>query len=222
MKQVLVPSYPAPSYEKLVTWAESLRDVTEEVQVDLVDGVFAQYRSWPFTEVAIDTELKKLEKVTQSFNVELDCMVQDPEKYLTIFAELKIARLIIHVGSTHCFGRIAEFARKQRWKLGLAFTNDVPLSYINPYIDSVDYVQVMGIATVGKQGQAFDTKTIDTVKSLKAQHPRLEIAVDGSVNKDTIPLLQKAGVSRFAPGSAISNAQDPKEAYKQLQALLET
>ncbi len=51
-------------------------------------------------------------------------------------------------------------------------------------------------------------------------YPQLEIAIDGSVNTATLPLLKAAGANRFAPGSAIAKAEDPKRAYEQLLSMV--
>jgi pentose-5-phosphate-3-epimerase len=90
------------------------------------------------------------------------------------------------------------------------------------YADSIDFVQVMGIAHIGIQGQPFDTKTLDTVSYIHATYPALEIAVDGAVNTETIQSLKDVGVSRFAPGSAVVKSIDPVASYKQLQAIINT
>ena len=78
----------------------------------------------------------------------------------------------------------------------------------------------MGIATIGVQGQPFDERTLATVSELRRLYPNYTIAVDGSVNQDTIQSLQQAGANRFAPGSAITAAPDPVVAYQELKNLV--
>jgi len=84
----------------------------------------------------------------------------------------------------------------------------------------LDFVQLMGIKKIGAQGQPFDEPTLARAKELRTKFPDLEIAVDGSVNGTTISQLLAAGVNRFAPGSAISRANDPILAFKELSALI--
>lgn len=221
LPKTIVPSLPAASFEQLSHLAEALDGVSYGFQIDIVDGLFVPHTSWPFTEGDPGAELYKIKELPQSYQYELDCMVCEPEQYLSVFADLQLERVIIHIGSTNCYGTLIQHARQHGYKIGLAFTNDVPLSFLYPYIDKIDFVQIMGIAKVGQQGQPFDERTLETARTLRSQYPELSIAVDGSVNAETIPRLLAAGVNHFAPGSAISKANSPAIAYKQLSTLLE-
>lgn len=46
------------------------------------------------------------------------------------------------------------------------------------------------------------------------------IHIDGSVNKETIARLAKAGADRFICGSAIVKQSDPEQAHDELSALI--
>ena len=148
-------------------------------------------------------------------------MILQPETYLDAFIEAGVKRVIIHMGSTTAYDAIIAHAHYHGYTLGFALINDEPLDLLYPYLDDIDYVQLMGIAHVGQQGQPFDERTLARVRTLRNQFPDLEIAVDGSVNQTTMTSLYAAGVNRFAPGSAISKAADPALAYKQLFALVQ-
>jgi ribulose-phosphate 3-epimerase len=104
--------------------------------------------------------------------------------------------------------------------MGLGIMNTTPEALMHELIPQFDYLQVMGIASIGAQGQPFDERTLTTVHTLRERYPSLEIAIDGAVNETTIPRLVEAGANRFAPGSAIAKAPDPVTAYKQLLGLI--
>jgi ribose 5-phosphate isomerase B len=219
-KLSISPSLPAASYEELTSFLEDLIGVAKDVQIDIVDGEFVPSRSWPFTEGNVEAELEKLSSFTPKFDIEIDCMCIDPEQYLDIFVQLGVKRVIVHMGSSSDLPSCIAHAKKYGYKIGFAITNDVPLEELGAYIEDIDFVQVMGIKEVGQQGQPFDDRTLKTVAMLRKVHPYLEIAVDGAVNEHTIPHLKEAGVTRFAPGSAIAKAQDRKAAYEHLKALI--
>jgi ribulose-phosphate 3-epimerase len=147
-------------------------------------------------------------------------MVMRPELYLETFASLGVANVIVHLGSTDAYDAIITHARTYRYQIGIALTNDRDLSELSPYIDRIDFVQVMGIAHVGKQGQPFDERTLTTLHALRTAYPTLPLSVDGAVNRETILKLRDAGATRFAPGSAIAKAPDPVLAYKQLAHMI--
>lgn len=216
----IVPSLPAQSLAELLELGAKLRGVATGFQVDLVDGRFVPATSWPFTEtVAVAEALTALAPLAKTFALGMDCMVEDPQQYFDVFAALGVQRAIIHYGSTDLLEAIAS-ARAHGFVVGLGILNDTPTEELAPLIVAVDFVQVMGIATIGLQGQPFDERTIATVCALRQHYPQLEIAIDGSVNAETIPRLLEAGANRFAPGSAVAKADDPVEAFRGLQRLV--
>lgn len=216
----VVPSLPAQSFSEIQSLAKSLLHVAPELQIDIVDGRFVEAVSWPFTEDNPLIALDRLTSLVPDFAIEMDCMVMDPEQYLDKFVEIGASRVIVHMRSTEAYEKIIKHARKFGYKIGIACTNDVPHEEYKTLIPQIDFIQVMGIAVVGKQGQPFDIRTLETVHMLRDSYPDLEIAVDGSVNADTIIPLREAGVTRFAPGSAIAKQQNPAEAYHHLCSLL--
>lgn len=216
----VVPSLPARSFEELRKLADALRGTAPELQVDIVDGSFVAARSWPFTESEPREALGDIQALIPDFSIEMDCMVMQPEQYLDTFSDLGIARVVIHVGSTEEYADCVAHARAHGYRIGIAFTNDVPESEYAPLIAQFDFVQVMGIREVGVQGQPFDERTLATIRAIRSAHPEHEIAVDGSVNADTMVALKDAGANRFAPGSAVARADDPCAAYLHLRALV--
>lgn len=219
-RYTIVPSLPAQSFDELFSLSTALADSAPELQVDIVDGAFVPAVSWPFTEENPIASLRRITELPHYPSLELDCMVREPEQYLELFAELAVWRVIFHVGSTDDLTAVLQRARVLGCTVGIAFTNDVPLETVYAHIDAVNFVQIMGIAEVGSQGQPFDIRTLKTAASLRERYPTLDIAVDGSVNRETIPSLKAAGVTRFAPGSAIARADNPRAAYEELVTLV--
>lgn len=216
----VVPSLPAQSLQELEMLCTALQGVAQEIQVDIVDGKYVPFVSWPFTELDPMDALSVLSTYTDDFSIEVDCMVNNPEQYLDLFVDLGVKRVVIHVGSTQAYTKIIAHAAQHEYVLGFALTNDTPLDVVLEHIQEISYVQLMGIAAVGQQGQPFDVRTLARARDLRARFPELEIAVDGSVNAETIPQLYAAGVTRFAPGSAIANTEDPAASYKHLLSLV--
>lgn len=216
----IVPSLPAASREQLEVLLGALKGTVQEFQIDIVDGQFVPHVSWPFTEPEPLAALATLASWSQSFDLEIDCMVSEPYQYLDTLVALGTKRVVVHLGSTADYLQIIAHAKANAYQLGFATTADTPLSALETWIPEIDFVQLMGIAAVGQQGQPFDMRTLARARELRTRYPDLEIAVDGAVNSDTIPLLYAAGVNRFAPGSAIAQATDPIAAYEALRALI--
>lgn len=214
----VVPSYPAPAFADLADLANDISGVVNELQVDIVDGEFVTTQSWPFTqsENEIQKELGRLMELPSGLALELDCMVMEPVQYLDTFVELGVSRVIVHYGSTNFYEECVEHASNHEYLIGLALLPSVDLNEVMELISVFDYVQIMGIAEVGAQGQPFDDRALDIVAAIRSVFPEKDIAVDGAVNIETIPALVAAGATRLAPGSAIVKAVDRIAAYETL------
>lgn len=219
------PSLPAAEFTELEQLAVSVSGATEYFQIDLVDGRFAPHTSWPFSEVhdeaSVISELEKAVVVTEQFSTGFDCMIRDPHRFFATFATLGAKRVIIHYGSTDSMEDCVKMAAQYPFKLGLAVLNDHNRDEWSKLIPQVAFIQVMGIKNVGVQGQPFDERTLDTASWLRMNYPMLDIGIDGSVNADTIAALQRAGANWFAPGSAVSRANNPKTALRELSELIQ-
>lgn len=213
----IVPSLPAQTFREIEGLVSCLAPRIAEFQVDIVDGNFAQPVAWPYTESEPLTALLKLQQLAPTVAIELDCMIKNPEHIVDQALRCGVSRMVIHFGSTDNYAAVAERLQEEGVLVGLAITNDADLDEVQALRPLFDYVQVMGIAVVGKQGQPFDERTIETLKQLR-QHDRDGVlAVDGAVNAETIPRLVAAGANRLAPGSAIAQAKDPVAALGVLQ-----
>src|SRR5690606_23228525 len=96
----IVPSLPARSFEELNALTQKLAGTATGFQIDIVDGVFVPSVSWPFNESDVEVALQKIGMLPQTLTYELDCMVDEPERYLDLLLTLPLSTIIIHVGST--------------------------------------------------------------------------------------------------------------------------
>ena len=219
MKKI-IPALLSNSFAEIEQVVEALAGMAIEAQLDIVDGQFVPRTSWPFSANESESEWQKLAALNDRLPLEVDMMVSEPEQYLEKLHSLGIRRVILHFGSTENLNAAIEKTRELGLAVGLAITSEVTLDEADEFIKDVDWVQVMGIKEVGQQAEPFDERTPDTLRQLHDKYPQMPLAVDGSVNETTIPVLLNAGANRLAVGSAISQAPDMAEAYQQLQALL--
>lgn len=216
----IVPSFPAKTFDELKKTVLLFTGVSAGFQIDIVDGVFASSTSWPFTELDVESAFEQLAELSSSFELEIDCMCTNTDRYLSQFVSLGIARVIIHAGSIRDYESVLDHAHTHGYCIGFAIANSTPMDVVARYAPRFDFVQIMGIENIGVQGQPFDERTLATTARLRSLYPSLEIAIDGSVNKETIPRLLHAGANRFAPGSAVLKAHDPVASYKQLASMI--
>lgn len=211
----IVPAIIPTSASHLVSTLSGL-GFSPEVHVDVVDGIFVPSVSWPYTPVG---DPKQLKPVTDGFTLEIDLMVQNPLEAADVWTSAGADMLVFHI-ETIPLEAFKRFAESTKISLGVCALNDTPLETLFPYVEVADYVQVMGIAAIGAQGQPIDERVFERIKTLKENFGRLMVSVDGSVNKETISRLAKAGADRFICGSAIVGSENPKEAHAFLSSLI--
>jgi len=187
-----------------------------EIQIDVVDGKFVPFTSWPYSPEGAPAEVST---ETDRFTLEVDLMVENQIEAAKVWVEAGADMLVFHVEGID-LQTLIDFVQTTSVSIGVSARNDTPLETFLPYVKIADYVQLMGIAEIGTQGQPFDERVLDRIKLIKESFPNHMVSIDGSVNKETIVRLHKAGADRFISGSAVLSASDPKIAYEELSELV--
>jgi len=190
------------------------------IQIDVTDGVFVASRSWPMNR----GDMKSFEPLVfgdeglpywNEFNFEVDLMVHHPEKFLLQWIQAGVTRAVIHIGSEHNLAECRKIAASDI-EIGIAVDLDAEYSDIAPSLEGMSYVQVMGIAELGKQGEPFDERALVLIQKLKKDFPDVTIQVDGGVSDLSAPDLIASGAERLVSGSFILESENPKEALRTL------
>lgn len=204
-----------------------LRGISRKMQLDVVGGGFFSFnRSWPFRDHKSFQKMLK-EKTGlpywTEFDIEVDLMVDNPSELALTFVELHVSRVIIHArhkGALEAASRLDQYEDSEHptpVSVGIALASHAILEELEPFEGLYDFVQVMGIDHIGRQGQppCPHHKELELIRALRQKFPDLTIQVDGGVAAHVKELVQ-AGASRLVVGSAIINAQNPKETYERL------
>lgn len=187
-----------------------------ELHVDVVDGMFVPHRSWPY--ITPDSPLSAM-SVLEPYALEVDLMITDPlASAAADWIRVGADRLVFHVESISV-DAFKNFADTTAITVGIAANNDTPYDVLASYLPHADFVQVMGIAAIGAQGQSFDDRAYERITALKTDFPHLPISIDGSVNASTLPTLLSYTLDRYIMGSAIIGATDPAQAYREFSEL---
>lgn len=187
------------------------------VQIDVVDGRFAPHASWPYQPAGAAMEAAPL---LFGRRAEIDLMVEDAAAAGAEWLQAGAAALVFHLESLADVKDALRLRDSFAFELGLSIGNDTPLSALYPHLPNADFVQLMGIARIGAQGEPFDRRVLERIKTLRAAHPDIAISVDGAVSRENILALKEAGADRFAVGSAILKSRDPEAAYAELLKII--
>lgn len=183
------------------------------VQIDVVDGKFVPFTSWPYEPNGQPSEVANLLKERE---VEVDLMVEDSVAAGRDWLQAGAKGLVFHLEALNNPEDAIKLKDEFSFRLGFSLNNDAPIEKLYPYIQSIDFVQVMGIDNIGQQGQPFDNRALERIAELAALFPDLIISVDGAVSEATLESLRAAGASRFVVGSAILKADDPETKYRDM------
>jgi ribulose-phosphate 3-epimerase len=225
----ILPSSRADLEDKLAKY----RGVAQVVQVDVVDGKFASPATWPYA--GDGKTLKDLVAAGGTlpylghFRYEIDLMVSNPEETIGMWIDAGASRIVIHVESTtnlekimrilsEDYGHDKSFA-PDLLAIGFALNIKTDSAILEPFIDRIDYVQFMGIETVGKQGQPFAPAVVPKIHAFKRKHPDMIVQVDGGVSLTTAPKLLEVGTNRLVIGSTLLHAVDPIHEMSRFDAL---
>ena len=192
---------------------------TDMLHLDIADGVFAPNTTWmPNTGDMLSSG--------NSCTLGAHLMVAKPRGLGVSLALLGVRTLIGHV---EVFGDADEARRVfGTWKaagatsLVLGVLMDTPIETLESYLGLCDFVHLMTIATVGRQGIPYDQTSLGRVAEVHAKYPELIISVDGGISEENIAELRRAGASHFAVGSFLAKAKSPEEAYKRLKELADS
>lgn len=193
------------------------------VQIDVVDGQFASPASWPYSaagELRRAVEQHDLLPHLDRIEYEIDLMCLDALRAAEEWLALGTSRLIFHAESVADLPRFLALARKRYGGIvsfGLALGVEGDLALIEPVLGDIEYVQFMGIARIGRQGQPFDERVLEKVRVFREGHPDTPLQIDGGVSLVNARKLLGLGVANLVVGSAILRARDPSAAIAALE-----
>lgn len=232
----IVPAILPSSYEDITEKLLLLKEEAKAVQIDIVDGIFIGPASWPYQDVsAEDVQEMSLQipslPASDQIEYEMDLMVSNPGSTIAAWIAAGARSITIHAESTDTLPDLMNwihdtygmgygaFSGKEQPHIGIALNLDTDINLIEPLLSQIQYVQFMGIATIGRQGEPFDNRVLDRVRTFAAAHPKVRIHVDGGVSLETAPALIEAGVDRLIVGSALWKSHDVLATLKKLSAL---
>ena len=206
----IIPAILPKSQTELEEKVSSVLGLVKRVQVDVCDGIV----------VPSKTEFSSLPHQGE-IEYELDLMVDvksisDLDQYIS----LKPRSIVLHLEFLAEPKECLEYVKNKGIEIGLAIGNDTPSNFVNPFVSEISFVQLMGISEIGSQGNPFDSRVLEKILYFKQNYPELGIQVDGSVNTETIGILESAGATWFICGSSVFDG-DASENIAKLKSLLQ-
>ena len=181
------------------------------IHVDIMDGKFVPNKTMPFS------EMKNIYKFTDK-RLDVHLMVQNPEKYIPLYAELNTEYITFHVEVMDKIEEDLELIKSYGIKCGLAIKPNTPVKSLVPYLPLLDLILVMSVEP-GLGGQAFLSSTHDKIKELRAllnsYHSKALINVDGGIDNKTKKMCEDCDI--LTSGSYIIHSENFQEKIDSLR-----
>lgn len=181
------------------------------IHVDIMDGKFVKNKTMPFR------EMKNIYKFT-SKRLDVHLMVEDPSKYIPLYAGLNTEFITFHVEVLEDIEKNLRLIHDYSIKAGLAIKPNTKVKELVPYLPFIDMILIMSVEP-GMGGQKFIEESKDKVfevrQLLKEYNSKAVINIDGGINKDTIEYCKDCDI--VVSGSYIVNSDNYQEMVTSLR-----
>lgn len=194
----IIPAILTNDPKELEEKIRQVEELVQRVQVDIVDGVFADNKTISLEAVAnIDTNLL----------LDIQLMTKEPVDWVEKSARAMADRIIGQVEMMSDQARFIEKVAETGEKVGLAIDLPTPISALDTVIlNNLDVVLVMSVKG-GFGGQDFQEPALKKVIELSgyraSNNCRYRICVDGGINEENIGKIRRAGADEAVIGHSL-------------------
>jgi ribulose-phosphate 3-epimerase len=169
------------------------------IHIDVMDGHFVPNLTFG---AGLIKDIRK--HTSLPFDVHL--MIQDPEKWISIYADCGADIITIHPESTIHLDRTISQIKSCGIKAGISLLPTTPINVLEFIIDKIDLILIMTV-NPGFGGQKFlpgQLKKISDIASI-IEKTDIMLAVDGGINNETGALCTANGANMLISGNYVFN-----------------
>ncbi|MEJ2441368.1 MAG: hypothetical protein P8Y06_00375 [Patescibacteria group bacterium] len=198
--------------KQLINQAE---EAAERVQIDVIDGQFAENKTVdPNVFQTVETNLK----------LDFHLMTKEPVGWVERVVRVMADRIIGQIEMMQSQVEFVEKVMENGVLVGLGVDLDTPVSKLDPEVlTKLDVVLLMSVPA-GFGGQKFDKKVIEKVKTLektrKKEKLNFRICIDGGVTLEVVRNLVDAGADEVSVGRLLYKG-DLKENIQKFKEMAE-
>jgi ribulose-phosphate 3-epimerase len=171
------------------------------VHIDIMDGHFVPNLSFGPATVAM------ARREVPGFDLNVHLMISNPDERAGAFLDAGADTLHIHIEPAVDHAAVLRGIRARGRVPGIVLNPATDIERILPFVPLVGEVLFMTV-NPGFGGQAFLPDVLPKMRAFRRRFPDLDIAVDGGLNRDTVPLCGENGANVFHIGSGLFRAPD--------------
>jgi len=184
-----------------------LADISQRLQVDILDGRFANN-----TTISID-QIKN----DRGLILDIHLMVEEPINWVEPCRSKGASLVIGQIEKMSGQRRFVEIVKWANMKAGLALDLETDVNRLDAnVINLVDHILIMSVKA-GFSGQLFDERVLAKIKAVRSMvGEKIEIGVDGGINETNIRQVVETGADVVYVGKALWEATNIQEKLNQL------
>ncbi len=152
--------------------------------------------------------------------LEVHLMIEEPERYLEVFAQAGGTTLTVHVEATLHLHRTVQQIVDLGCRAGVALNPATPIQAVREIVPFVDLVLVMSV-NPGFGGQRFIQTATSKLRRMRRLldefNPTCDLEVDGGIGPENVAEVVRNGANVVVAGSAVYNSR--ASVAENLQAL---
>ncbi|MDR2845924.1 MAG: ribulose-phosphate 3-epimerase [Candidatus Methanoplasma sp.] len=204
----VAPSILSADFSKLGKELERIGSAGADwAHIDVMDGMFVP-------NITIGPSVVGSVRGTTKMPFDVHLMIEDPARYIEQFAKAGSDMLTVHTEASGDIHAALNKIKDLGLKAGITLNPRTPVTDLDQYLDKVDLVLIMTVQA-GFGGQSFQECGLPKIEYVRdyadAHNPKLEISVDGGINRETGKRCVDAGATVLAAGSSLFKLPDMSE-----------
>ena len=216
-KVKLAPSLLNADFSDLRGAVSAIEGVADVVHLDVMDGNFVP-------NITFGPLIVKAIRSITSLPLDVHLMIAHPAEYIEDFVKAGADWISFHAEVTRHPGEILGLIHNYGKRAGVVINPQTPAARLFEYMELLEFVLVMTVMP-GFGGQEMIPDALSKVNELKQEAARrgmeIEVEVDGGVKTENLELVLQAGADIVVVGSSIYAARDPRQAARDIRALLD-
>ncbi len=160
--------------------------------------------------------------IKKDLKIEMDChlMVTKPDELIPDFVAAGANNITVHWEACTHLQRTLSLIKSLGCKAGVSINPATPFEGLEWILDDISLILVMTV-NPGFGGQKLIPAALQKAAKLKkwlaSKNSKIEVQVDGGINKETAALARKYGIDILVAGSAVFSEKNYKSAISQLR-----